>query len=835
MGQRFNHTSRRKVTQPLHSVTLMKIDAFFSKIAELSSIADRYTVYFRAKEDKFVTWQFAVSHPLEVLENVYSHKVRQALKKDDDLLVRMQTTQDKLSEYFELGEIPARLMGKERPTDPELKVLDAVRIVNKISDGREEDKENNRDSFPSNFTLQTLETIERLFKDNNNVAALSEARKILIDVLFENPQRAGAGSVAEWLNKDIKSYDAYLEKLAEIAADFKKNLKHFTIIKINNSIDAFVLLRYYVSYEVRGSQLLLTQNEIRSVSVGLTDLLHNTKDIGHHELLSCCLSEIEEKLLSAPGLNKHVLFYLKGGRALQFFLETPEKGDNDWDCQFLIDPDLPAAEWYEKYRLAQNVLLEAMFSVRRKVEAFFLEKADESSGVLFSLTEKMDERKDAIREKIQGVLDQANLEIDEDPYLGDYREYQNTKAELIDVGAARRDTVELWEQWHLLHGQLLEGKYGKSPGPSIPPAIYYLNEHLLMVSEVIGKRSKAAAKLVSRITRLKQILERYDLPQDDHYSTRMGLQTDNSDVQKIARVRFNQIWESFGCDVDPELGARVKSDFVDAMNQQTDKLVFQNSTIWDSLGADAQGAIKLAANKTWTPDIDRFFCCLWRLQDLSRKLIDTQKDRSTKLVTQVGIKNKVSPLELVESMFEKLDGLINSPREERYISLVYTGGHAANCHYNFLKGRNASLEKYKPEPVPYLSAALHCVKYKLRDDSAIPTESQIFEFVESLIEPCKAEFKHADHSLVLKSNRTNFTFELYVDEGLAGVIKLEFHAALSTVPFVSYVWGKPCLSLKDLVREYTRRLAITSDFAVQGSLREALDQVTGIMTEFTTQ
>jgi hypothetical protein len=821
----------------------MKIDAFFSKIAELSSIADYYTVYFRAKDDKFVTWQFAVSHPLEVLENVYSHKVRQALKKDDDLLTRMEKTQEKLYEYFELGEIPARLMGKTRPSDPELKVLDGVRIVNKIREGRKEDKKNERSSPPSKSTLQTLEAIEKLFKDNNEVATSRQARLELIDELLANAERVAAGSLQGWLGVDIERYDAYLKKLAEIAADFRKNLKHFTIIKINNSIDAFVLLRYYVSYEVRGSQRLLTQNEIRSVSVGLTDLLHNTHDIGHHKLLSSCLWEIEQKLHSEPELEGHVLFYLKGGRALQFFFGTPEKGDNDWDCQFLIDPNLPADQWYEKYRLAQNVLLEVMFSVRRRVETFFLERADESSGMLFGLVEKMENRKAEVLQKIQSVLDQTNVELDEDLYLGDYREYQNTKAELIDVGTPRHETVELWEQWHLLHDHLIDGKFGDDRGPSIPPAIYYLNEHLLMISEVIGNRSKAAAKLVSRINRLTQILAKYDLPDGDHYSRCKipPLELGNTDSEKIARVRFNQIWESFGCDLDPELGEQVKSDFVATTDQETDTFVYDNPTIWYSLGEDVQAAIKLETGKKWTREIDSFFCCLWRLQDLSKNLIAKQTARSTELLTQVDDKSKVSRLDLTESVFEILDKLINSPREERNISLVYTGGHAANCHYNFLKGRNEALQKYQPEPVPYLSAAIHCVKGKLRDGTLPPAERDIFEFVKSLIESCKSEFEQLDRRLLLESNEANFTFLLSVDERpagvnrLAGVIRLEFHDALATVPLVSYVWGKPCLSLKDLVRDYTKRLAMTSDFRVQGILREALDQVTGIMTEFTTQ
>jgi len=531
-----------------------------------------------------------------------------------------------------------------------------------------------------------------------------------------------------------------------------------------------------------------------------------------------------------------VLFYLKGGRALQFFLGTPELGDNDWDCQFLIDPNLSAPKWYEAYRRAQNILLQKMFEVRRAVEAFFLEKADDASGVLSALKVKMNEPKikDPIRNRIKEGLEpiHINEEIDMDAYLGEYREYQNTKAELIDVGTPRHETVELWEQWHLLHGNLLPGRYDDVAGPSIPPAIYYLNEHLLMVSEVIGKRSKAIAKLLSRIKRLNQILKSYKPSSDDHYFKQVKRETGNDDVEKIARVRFNQIWESFGCDIDPELGKYVIQSFAGVMEARGK---FTTEEFFPSLAPDVQGVIK-GAKENWTPEIDTFFCCLYKLQMLSGELINAQKLRSDRLVKPLGLEGKkVSPIQLVESAFEKVDTAINSAREERDLLFLYTGGHAANCHYNFLKGRIEALKDYKPEPVPYLTAAIHVVKHQVGKDPALPTESKLFDFVRSLIEDCKIDKVDSEPKVELISDERSFAFYLKVDNNLAGVIKLEFHDDLATVPFVSYVWGRPCLSLKNLVRDYTKRLAMTSDFAVQGSLREALDQVTGIMTEFTAQ
>jgi hypothetical protein len=52
-----------------------------------------------------------------------------------------------------------------------------------------------------------------------------------------------------------------------------------------------------------------------------------------------------------------ILYFLKGGRALNYFLGTPEKGENDWDTQVVIDPSLPPEEWYQAFTKIHAVLL----------------------------------------------------------------------------------------------------------------------------------------------------------------------------------------------------------------------------------------------------------------------------------------------------------------------------------------------------------------------------------------------------------------------------------------------------------------------------------------------
>ncbi len=55
--------------------------------------------------------------------------------------------------------------------------------------------------------------------------------------------------------------------------------------------------------------------------------------------------------------ERRAIFFVKGGRALNFFLGTPEKGENDWDTQVVIDPRLPAEKWYQCFSEVHDVLL----------------------------------------------------------------------------------------------------------------------------------------------------------------------------------------------------------------------------------------------------------------------------------------------------------------------------------------------------------------------------------------------------------------------------------------------------------------------------------------------
>src|SRR4030095_12162234 len=119
--------------------------------------------------------------------------------------------------------------------------------------------------------------------------------------------------------------------------------EHLAAVKMNHLFDSFYLFRLLVNYRVESSEEI--SEDLRAeLSGDLTKLLHNGDRAKMRWLTYWLAKKISElgarsSALNANG-NRRVIFFLKGGRALNYFLGTPEKGENDWDTQVVINPSL---------------------------------------------------------------------------------------------------------------------------------------------------------------------------------------------------------------------------------------------------------------------------------------------------------------------------------------------------------------------------------------------------------------------------------------------------------------------------------------------------------------
>ena len=298
-----------------------------------------------------------------------------------------------------------------------------------------------------------------------------------------DPLKAQSETLAQYFVQDAGRAE-YL-KFKPIEED---NTQHLAAVRMNHLIDTFYLFRLLVQYRVESSAVV--SDDLRAdLSGSLTKLLHNG-DPSQMGWLSAWLtkkiSEIGKKVnaLNTPS-KKRVIFFVKGGRALNFFLGTPEKGENDWDTQVVINPSLSAEEWYQCFTEVHDVLLATLTTFKaeftalvRENSALFAKYLKDNTGPKGGEDEEIDKN-----------------EASDVSSAGDHA---TCKAELIDIGIPRRDSASALEEWTRLsppHALLQEAS-----GVIYPHREYYLNEYLMMVRDafIANADVKKAPKRIKR-------------------------------------------------------------------------------------------------------------------------------------------------------------------------------------------------------------------------------------------------------------------------------------------------------------------------------------------------
>ena len=267
--------------------------------------------------------------------------------------------------------------------------------------------------------------------------------------------------------------------------------EHLAAVKMNHLIDSFYLFRLLVNFRVEADEV--TEDLRAELSGDLTKLLHNGDKTKMRWLSDWLTKKISQLGAKANALNtngqQRVIFFLKGGRALNYFLGTPEKGENDWDTQVVINPTLSAQEWYACLAELHDAMLLALKTFKTEFTQLVQDNAPQFAQYLAAVAGPQEVDDDEIDEHEAGDVDSL-------------KEHANCKAELIDIGLPRRDSPSALEEWTHLSapGALLQ-----SDGVIYPHREYYLNEYLMMVRDAFT--SDEVRKAPKRITRLGLILQ----------------------------------------------------------------------------------------------------------------------------------------------------------------------------------------------------------------------------------------------------------------------------------------------------------------------------------------
>ena len=275
------------------------------------------------------------------------------------------------------------------------------------------------------------------------------------------------------------------------------------------TIEPFYLSRLLIRYRVRAVHPVKKEDAMVA-SGALTSILNAQPWLV--QWLEQAIIGLDAAI-KAVDPHHHTRFFLKGGRAIAYFDGNPALGRNDWDTQVLIDPNLPPREWYALYRDISNAILLHLLASKN---AFFSTLAVNAEQVRAiprpAHPDPPDPLADASDEEEWVEFDEA---VDPLLFLTPGFQYP-CKAELIDVGMPRRDTIELREQWAELHDGIIASPlfYPEAdPNPPAHPATmpiptggYYVTEYITMIREFFAGEGASAAKTRKRVERLATML-----------------------------------------------------------------------------------------------------------------------------------------------------------------------------------------------------------------------------------------------------------------------------------------------------------------------------------------
>lgn len=568
--------------------------------------------------------------------------------------------------------------------------------------------------------------------------------------------------------------------------------KSLAAVKMNHLIVTFYLYRLLVQFRADSSKEI--SDDLRAdLSGDLTKLLHNgdrAKMGWLSQWLTKKIATLGVKIdeLNARGKKKRFIFFLKGGRALNYFLGTPEKGENDWDTQVVIDPSLPAEEWYKCFTEVHDVLLAEL----RTFKTEFAELVEKNS---VSFAEYLRDKADP-----EGGDDEEADENEASDVLSS-SDHTSCKAELIDIGLPRRDSASALEEWtHLSAANHLL----TSEGVVYPHREYYLNEYLMMIRDTFldGEMRKAP----KRILRLGLILKSgrgrgsalspavakafSALPE----TAKAVAALQDKGRQELFGVIFSQFVEAYNLHQDAELAAH--------FDQRSVALIQAPPALHDELAALLDEGPKITAtdigtahelstlmDKHWKcrndffTDGERFRFFTGFVRDLSRATSKSLKD--------------------VEAQF------------------AVAGSYAARLQADHLRLTPSGLE-----PVRRILVKLQCGQGRNRSEVMDSVRDTIRSAAEATNKFTVSEVAEGEKQALLLYWKDKATIGGFTYSPLVMKIRVAEQKG-SQLPVLASIDGIPVLDLRYLVADYLRK---TSKIDERGS-RRTLASATAALSE----
>lgn len=795
------------------------------QIAAIAGIKVGQDITRATPRDAALTWKAAAVHPLQVLETEYQGIVHDAVRGIDNLDRRKLVEGKALGEFFFFDSGTPRLLGVgegEPYCGEEFPFLEdklrAVRKLLKQADqilqpvaGVQPDGNELRRILGNAYHL-TLKVRAAFLKlpgsQHWHVAAIDAATAALQGVEDE----IQVTNRVDVFQAIIRRIDTAREQLAAAVTGLGS-------VQMFYVIESFYLYRLLVRYRLE-SPRGLSDEAIAEASGALTDLVTN----GHPWLSDWLRDKIVElgSRIQRADPSGNTLFFLKGGRAIRYLENRPEQGKNDWDTQIVINPELPAEAWYEIFLRVSNAVLIALKEFNAELYMLLHHNAAQFAQEIAHHPVPMDLDPPSPSQLFDVVIDRMEIdeiddamEIDEPADLAPERYKANCKAELIDVGLPRYDTVEAREQWHHLRSEILHA----GDGIPYPGHFYYIAEYLLMIREVFAGKSPSLRKAPARIERLYGILQLQNvemmvferlgervsriLPE----ALRHVMQVGDVPTRCILLVLLADFIKAYGLDKDPGFAHALDRALREDLPRRGEFVQ------WTPALLEAIGNAELGPGPVAMAEAIGFG------QWFSDRVEAHLRERGEFVARQRGLLDNFLRAFFANAFFD--------PREELELQAAVRGSYAAWLQGDYSRSpRIADLD-----PPGYFSLGIYCA----RDDADRDT---ILDTIGPIVEEALQDVMGAFDTVI---DREAGTIRIYwedpqnippfIDQNAYAPLAIEIVVMPAPArPLLSYVWGLATLSLRDLIKEYRNEAAEIEEYGRRIRLRDTAGALTEIMT-----
>ncbi len=824
---------------------------FLKRLAQEALASDEkdFKIMLSSQRNFSIGWENVAVHPLQPLENVYRRVVREAVDNEMDRNERQKKESSALSKFFFFDVSEVKLLNVNDNEQEEefleeklLKVRkNLATLIRYITSQKEEDCKLNDQSKLNNIFYEQVKELDEILN------------KILA-VRGYNPQcDTDIVPILAWIIKELNGYKEeimkaedlpklYWDKYRKVVQYLGRVLNGLARIQMSYIIEPFYLFRFLVNFRLTSNKEILA-DEQKKVSGQLTGLLNHTNFDWLGKWLEQKIVELNTELLKINNDDKEkVHFYLKGGRALKYLEGKPQDGTNDWDTSILINPELPAEEWYKTFAEVHNIVLRKLKDF--KLEFFMLlhkhaeselpkeeeyHESDDSDNMSATYSEVEDDKKNLDFDFEEVVVEEdgsGTRDAEESELLPKYA--VNVKAELIDIGIPRRDTVEAFEQW--LHTKIItkNGLDSNNQVP-IPNYLYYISEYIMILREALDpNETSPLGKLPKRIRRIYGLLSPEDSAQvidqvigkkKDQLNRVLpeSLQVVNQEQSPFKRLLV-VILEQFVKAYSLRIGSDSKP-----ITKVFDKLFSTKSDKKDDIKytEDLQEAIdnaepKLKDNEKllfrWiavarevSSEFEEHFKCRAKFFGFGTRSLDLEGKRKQKLIN------------LVRTLYKSPQ--LFSDQEELQVQFAVTGSYAAYLYADYNK--LADNLKEQLDPVNTIE-----IKFFFASGDSKPDPKVAIDLVKNIMLKALAEYSKGDHISKLLFNLTeddqNKITLIYWDEYQEEENSpFKYKPLLVEISLVvtdqsqklEFIWGFPVISLRDLIREYNRKAAEAEEFA----------------------